>query len=138
MKKQKFGNILLVLFSAFMIFSVVSMLVAKPNPEFAPLNLSIQIVQMLGAIKVLFAILLWVPKFNRLAILVLTAYLGGAVMASLTMLETPVMAAATLFVLWAGSELKFGDLFNMCNCETCGPCETQDNAVCTDCNATKE
>lgn len=133
MKKQKFGNILLVLFTAFMIFSGVNMLMAKPNPMFDPLNLSIQMVQILGALKILFVLLLWIPKFNRLAILVLTAYLGGAIMASLTMQASPVMAAATLFVLWAGSELKSGDLFNMCDCETCGPCKTKDGAVCTDC-----
>ncbi len=137
MKKQKFGNMLLVVFSAFMIFGGVNMLMAKPNPMFDPLHLSIQMVQMLGAIKVLFAVLLWVPKFNRLAILVLTAYLGGAVMASLTMMESPVMAAATLLVLWAGSELKSGDLFNMCDCDCKCDCPCTDEKTAT-CEVTKE
>lgn len=137
MKKQKFGNVLLVLFSAFMVFGGINMLMAKPNPMFDPLHLSIQMVQMLGAIKLLFAILLWVPKFNRLALLVLTAYLGGAVMASLTMEASPVMAAATLFVLWAGSELKSGDVFNMCNCDCKCNCPCGDKGAAT-CKTTKE
>jgi hypothetical protein len=82
--------------------------------EFNTLNAT-SYIQALGAIKLLGAILLWMPRTQRIALLVLTGYLGGAIMANITMNEFPAAPAVFLVLLWISLEIKTKDLLHICN-----------------------
>lgn len=110
--KKNIGHALLVLLSLLLIVSGGSMLFSQSiPPEMLPLNADNYLLAF-AAVKLLFGILLWVPRFTRIATLVLTGYLGGAMMASITMGELPVFAGACILVLWSAQYLRGDALFS--------------------------
>ncbi len=114
---QKVGKVLLVLVSIMMISGSFGMIFANPDSKdaiiFAPLHLG-NYIHILGIIKLFIGIFLLLPITRRIAALVGTAYLGGAIMATLTIGMFPFIAGAALLILWISIELLSQDFLHMC------------------------
>ncbi len=120
---QKIGKILLVLISLALIMGSFGMIIADPNSkealEMTPLHLE-SYVRILGIIKLLVGLGLFFPKTRRIAALVGTGYLGGALMANITLGEFPIVPVVFILALWIGMELLTKDFLQICCCKgTC-------------------
>ena len=131
---QKVGKVLLILVSIMMIGGSFGMIFANPDSKdaiiFAPLHLG-NYIHILGIIKLLIGIFLFFPRTRKIAALVGTAYLGGAIMATLTIGMFPFIAGAALVVLWIGMELLSCNFLCICKCSTCTTCTEK---TCEGCN----
>lgn len=67
----------------------------------------------LGLVKFTTGLCLWVPRLRRVAVLVLTGYLGGAMMAGIILGEGPWGGAIFLALLWLAIEMITGDLIKI-------------------------
>ncbi|QDT16949.1 DoxX family protein [Alienimonas californiensis] len=70
------------------------------------------LIRPLGVVELLSAVLLLVPLTHRLGLLLCTAYLGGAIAASIVMmgLAEALPAAILQALLWTGATLRTPDL----------------------------
>ncbi len=131
-KKQKIGKVLLFLVSVGMIMGSIGMIVANPNSkeavEFVPLHAE-NYIRILGIIKLLVGLGLFFKKTRNVAALVGTGYLGGAMMATITIGMPPIIAGIFILVLWAGMELLTCNFLKICSCESC----KTDAKVCETC-----
>lgn len=120
---QKIGKVLLILVGLGLIVGSIGMIIADPNSkeamEMAPLNVD-GYVRILGIIKLLVGLGLFFPKTRRIAVLIGTGYLGGAIMANITIGEFPIAPAMFMLVLWIGTELLTKNFLHVCPCKgTC-------------------
>ncbi len=105
------AEILLALVSLALILSSFGMIFANSREltELAPLHIE-QYINILGLFKLLGALGLWFPKYRKLAILVISGYLGGAMMANIVMYEFPLPPAVMLIIIWSGMHIKHKDV----------------------------
>lgn len=133
-KKQKAGTVLLWLVAVVLITGSFGMIFPNPTSteamQFAPLHAE-HYIRILGVIKLLVGVGLLCKSTRYIAALVGTGYLGGAIMATITMGMPPIIAAVTLLVLWLGMELVTENFLHLSKCAHCDPkkgtCKT-----CTD------
>lgn len=129
-KKQKVGTVLVYAVGIMLVFSSIFMITQHPKEvaELAPLKLG-NLIVLLGIIKLSVGLGLLFPKTRHIAALVGTGYLGGAIMANITLGEIPPPAALFGIILWIGMELRTNNFLKFytktgCNkeskvCETC-------------------
>ncbi len=136
-KTEKIGTVLLALVSIGLILGSFGMIFANPNSKdaamFAPLHLG-SYIHILGIIKLLIGVGLFFKRTHYVAALVGTGYLGGAIMATITIGQPPIVAGIFILVLWAGMELlSHGNFLKLCRCgKTCFMCK--DEKICSTCN----
>jgi hypothetical protein len=112
---RKVGKVLLALMSLALIATAYSMVINRTLPPgFESLMPTVGMwVMWLGVVKVLGAIGLWIGGVRRLSALVLTGYLGGAIMANLAVGVSVVMPGVFLIVLWIALELYARDFLKL-------------------------
>lgn len=76
----------------------------------------------LGFISAIIALSLWVKKTRQIAILVATAYLGGAVASEFSLGGSGLIPSIVILILWIIHKLDM----RPCSCGTCASC-TQKN-----------
>lgn len=99
------ANILLGLLSALLIFGAFGMIFGTMPPGFEVLHVQSCIV-LLGLVKLFGALGLWISRTRYIAALVLTGYLGGALMACIVIGTGFFIPGICILVLWIGMELK--------------------------------
>jgi hypothetical protein len=88
------------------------MFMSSQNLEFAALHATAYI-PVLGLIKLLSSVGIWIPRFRRISVLVLTGYMGGAMMANIATAEFPLPPAVFLIIIWVCVEIQTGDLLQL-------------------------
>lgn len=105
------AEVFLALVSLSLIISSFGMIFATSYElgELAPLHIE-QYVNILGLFKLFGALGLWFPKTRKLSILVISGYLGGAMMANISMYEFPLPPAVMLVIIWVGMHVRYKDV----------------------------
>ncbi|HSE56543.1 MAG TPA: DoxX family protein [Candidatus Paceibacterota bacterium] len=126
--KKIIGTLILVLVSLFLLFSAFGKLTAHPTAleMFAALHIPYLRIP-LGIIEALVAVLLVIPRTNRIAVLITSGFLGGAILAELFFGMTGAFAGTILLLVWIGSALRHHTCY--CGCANCQQCHEH----CSDC-----
>ncbi len=86
---------------------------------------------LLGLIELAGIVMLWVPKWRKAGILLITGYLGGAIMAETFMSGAGFRSGITLIVLWvSGCLLDSCGCVDTCTCGTGTDCKDCKDGVC--------
>lgn len=129
--KKIIGTIILGLASAFLLFSAFAKFTHQPGSEM------LEVMWGLGAYLIPLAIieaggtiLLWLTPTRRIALLIMSGYMGGAILAELIMGMSGVFAGGILIMLWLGSYLRYGSWAH-CHCGCHDDCKDCKNGTCS-------
>ncbi len=128
--KRIIGTVILIPVSLFLLFSAFGKFTAHPAALMVFDTLNIPHLRIpLGIVEALMTILLWIPRTHRIALLVASGFLGGAILAELSFGTSGIYAGITLLLVWLGSAFRYHSCY--CNCAKCQTCHNQ----CDDCKS---
>ncbi len=101
-----FSWILSVLICLLFAFSASMKLFAPPSPEMAPLGLPTHLLVPLGCLELTCVILYLIPVTSVLGVILLTGYMGGAILTHLRVGQNVVMQTLLPIFLWGALYLR--------------------------------
>lgn len=128
--KKIIGTVILVPVTLFLLFSAFGKFTGHPAALAVFENFNIPHLRIpLGIVEALMAILILIPRTNRIATLILSGFLGGAILVELSAGMSGAFAGITLLLVWIGSALRHHTCY--CSCASCQQCHEH----CSNCKS---